>query len=80
VHYSLAVLCASPREGDAASSEVYCFYLSRLDSLINFGYFFLGELSLLGYWFDIMILLSVNKVLRGGFVLWFGDNSDIIYG
>jgi hypothetical protein len=46
---SWAVLCASPGEGVATSSEVYSFGLSGLDSLINFGYFLLGALALLGY-------------------------------
>jgi hypothetical protein len=80
-HCNLAVLCASPGEGVVASSKVYCFYLSGLDSLISFGYFFLGALAFLGYWFANRILLSVKvKVLGGGFDLWLGDNSDIVYG
>jgi hypothetical protein len=65
-HYILAVLCASYGEGVVASSEAYCLYLSGLDSLINFGYFLLGALALLGYWFATRILLFVKvKVLRG---------------
>jgi hypothetical protein len=77
----MAVLCANPGEGVAANSEVYCFYLSGLDSLISFGYFFLGALALLGYWFATKICFSIKvKVLGGGFGLWLGDNSDIVYG
>jgi hypothetical protein len=57
-------LCASFGEGVAASSEAYCFYLFELESLINFGYFFLGALALLGYWIATSILLFVKvKVL-----------------
>jgi hypothetical protein len=67
-HCSLAVLCASPGEGVAASSEVYCFYLSGLDSLISFGYFLLGALALLGYWFATRILLSVKVKVLGGWL------------
>jgi hypothetical protein len=48
-HCSWEVLCASPGEGAAASSEAYSFYLSGLDSLINIGYFLVGALALLGY-------------------------------
>jgi hypothetical protein len=49
-HCSWAVLCASPGEGVATSSEVYSFYIFGLDSLTNFGYFLLGALALLGYY------------------------------
>ena len=64
-HCSWVILCASPGEGVVASSEVYSFYLSGLDSLINFGYFLLGALALLGYWFATRILLSVKVKVLG---------------
>jgi hypothetical protein len=67
-HCSLTVLCASLGEGAAASSEVYCFYLFGLDSLINFGYFLLVALPLLGYWFATRILLSVKVKVLGGWL------------
>jgi hypothetical protein len=68
-HCSLTVLCASSGEGDATSSEDYCFYLFGLDSLISFGYFLLGALALLGYWIATKILLSVKVKVLGGW-LW----------
>ena len=68
-HCSLAVFCASSGEGVVVSSEVYCFYLFGLDSLINFGYFWLVALPLLGYWFATRILLSVKVKVLGGW-LW----------
>jgi hypothetical protein len=58
-------LCASSGEGAAASFEAYCFYLSGLDSLISFGYFLLGALALLGYWFATGILLFVKVKVLG---------------
>jgi hypothetical protein len=64
----MAVLCASYGDNVAASSEAYCFNLSGLDSLISFGYFLLGALDLLGYWFGTRILLFVKVKVLGGWL------------
>jgi hypothetical protein len=65
VQCSPTILCASSGEGVIASSEACCFYLSGFPSLINFCYFLLGALALLGYWFAIRIILVKVKVLGG---------------
>jgi hypothetical protein len=67
-HHSLAVLCASFGEGVATNSEAYCFYIFGLDSLIMFGYFFLGALAFLGYWIATRILLSFKVKVLGGWL------------
>jgi hypothetical protein len=60
--------CAQVLEKVLPPSEAYCFYLFGLDSLIRFGYFLIGALSLLGYWIATRILLSIKVKVLGGWL------------